>query len=169
MTKFLLIALMTVGTFAQAPSPSSPLAQTPLGWQRFSHPDGRFSVLVPAAPRTNAPTSDKAGTYYTFTVTHAGRAYDMTEPQVELNSNRDSFISSLKATLVSEHRFYSNQPVGQVPAIEFTCESPEWECRSRTFIMVRRGYQVAVLTRRGTVSSLDADRFLDSFQILQAR
>ena len=85
---------------------------------------------------------------------------------MELNANRDSFIASLKGSLVSEHRFYSNQTVGQIPATEFTCENGEWECRSRTFIMVRRGYQVAVLTRRGTVSSLDVDRFLDSFQIL---
>ncbi len=122
------------------------------------------------------PTSDKAGTYNTFTVAHGDRAYvivyndptySMTEPQTELDANRDSFIGGLKASLVSEHRFYSNQPVGQVPATDFTCESAQWECHSRTFILPRRGYQVAVVTRRGAVTSLDPNRFLDSFQILQ--
>lgn len=178
MTKLLLTAVLAATAFAQAPSQQNAPAQTPLGWQRYSDPVGLFSVLVPAAPQAKPPTSDKAGTYYVLTVAHAGRAfviayndptYDMTEPQVELNSNRNSFLASLKASLVSEHRFYSSQPVGQVPATEFTCESQEWECRSRTFITVRRGYQVAVLTRRGAVSSLDPDRFLDSFQILQPR
>jgi hypothetical protein len=182
MPRLVLLLLLLTATTLVAQTPAKPAGaapiQVPLGWQRWSHPVGKFSVLVPGEVTTKPPTSDKAGTYYTFTATQGSRSYviayndstyDMTEPQIELNSNRDSFIGSLKATIVSEHRFYSNQPVGQVPATEFTCESAEYECRSRTFIMARRGYQVAVLTRRGAVTSLDVDRFLDSFTILAAR
>lgn len=181
MPRLVLLLLLTATTVVaqtpKAPAGAAPI-QVPLGWQRGSHPVGKFSVLVPGEVTTRPPTSDKAGTYYTFTVNQGSRvyvvayndsAYDMTEPQIELNANRDSFIGTLKATIVSEHRFYSNQPIGQVPANEFTCESSEWECRSRTFITARRGYQVGALTRRGAVTSLDVDRFLDSFTILAAR
>lgn len=179
MKKSVLAILLAAGALVQAQSPAQPpAAQAASPWQRYTDATGMFSVLVPAALEAKPPTSDKAGTYYAFTAVQEGRAYvvahndptyDMNDPQGELTSNRDSFVESLRASLVSEHRFISMQPAGQIPAIEFTCQGAEWECRSRTFILVRRGWQVAVLIRRGTTFTLDADRFLDSFQILPPR
>jgi hypothetical protein len=176
MPAFLLAAVALV----QTQSPVRLLAaQAPPEWQRYSDSIGRFSVLVPGVLAAQPPSSDNAGTYYTFTLAQEGRrayvvaygdmTYDMNDPQGELDANRDSFVKSLSASVVSEHRFSSAQPVGQVPAAEFTCQSAEWECRARTFILGRRGYQIVVLNRPGSASALDADRFLDSFQILPAR
>jgi hypothetical protein len=155
---------------------SSTGAQTGGNWQTFSSTAGRFSVMAPGAMATNVPTTDANGfVSHTFSVHAAGKAYVVayadgnagSDPQTEMNAARDALLKGIEASLVSEHRFKSVQPVGEVMATEISCrsESKGTECKARTFAHKSRIYMIGVLNRVGSGSSLDTDKFLDSFRI----
>ncbi|HUF23170.1 MAG TPA: hypothetical protein VMN81_03500 [Vicinamibacterales bacterium] len=144
-------------------------------WQRVSNEPGRFSVMVPAPLVTQAPTTDANGIVTRmFIASHAGKTYvigyadgGIPDRQREMDDARDALLKGLSASLVSEHRFKSAQPVGETMATEFNCrsESQGTECKVRTFSHNSRLYMVGALWRTGTGSSLDTDKFLDSFRI----
>lgn len=144
-------------------------------WQRVSNEPGRFSVMVPAPLVTKAPITDANGfVTHTFVSSHAGKSYvlayadgGLPDRQREMDDARDTLLKGLSATLVSEHRFKSAQPVGETMATEFNCrsESQGTECKVRTFSHNSRLYMIGALWRAGTGSSLDTDTFLDSFRI----
>ena len=144
-------------------------------WQRYSNEPGRFSVMLPAPLVTQAPTTDANGIVTrTFVSSHAGKNYviayadgGLPDRQGEMNDARDALLKGLSASLVSEHHFKSAQPVGETMATEFNCrsESLGMECKVRTFSHNDRLYMIGALWRVGTGSSLDTDKFLDSFRI----
>ena len=147
----------------------------PAGWQHASNGPGRFTVLVPSDLKASPPTTDAQGvTTYTFVASQPGKAYvvayangSKADPQQEMNDARDALLKGISASLVSEHRFKSVQPVGEVTATEFTCrsESQGTECKCRTFWYKSTLYMLGVLYRKGVGSALDTDKFLDSFRI----
>ena len=149
--------------------------QTPAGWQRASDNRGRFSVLVPGplSPDKEARDADGIVTH-TFVANQPGRAYIIVwadgsnvEPQKDMDDARIAFIDGMKATMTSEHRFRSLQPVGETVANEFSCEFAGGDCRVRMFCHAQRLYMIGVVTR-GSGSAIDVSRFLDSFQVLAA-
>ena len=170
--------LLAIGLFF-ASGHARPFAQTPERWQLSSNAAGGYAVLVPGPLQAREPTTDKGGTAHTFVTNMSGMvyivaysdiSYDLTNVPKELDAARDAFVQGIKASLVSEHRFLSLQPVGQVMASEFVCQSAEQECRARTYFYgKRRGYMIAVVNRRGSGSLSDSARFLDSFQIVTPR
>ena len=147
----------------------------PAAWQQASDGPGRFTVLVPGALGADKPVTDANGIVtHTFAVGQPGKAYviayadgSMADPQREMDDARDALLKGISATLVSEHRFKSVQPVGEVMASEFTCrsESQATECKARTLWHKTRLYMIGVVNRIGSGSSLDTDKFLDSFRI----
>ena len=94
----------------------------PAGWQHASNGPGRFTVLVPSDLKASPPTTDAQGvTTYTFVASQPGKAYvvayangSKADPQQEMNDARDALLKGISASLVSEHRFKSVQPVGEV-------------------------------------------------------
>lgn len=145
------------------------------GWQTVANEAGRFSVTVPGPlPEPTRATDAKGIVTHTFAVRQAGKAYvvayadgDIGNVRAEMDAARDALVQGLTATLVSEHRFKSAQPVGDVEATEFTARSASTgtECKARTFSYKSRLYMIGVVNRAGSGSSLDTDRFLDSFRI----
>jgi len=145
------------------------------GWQTVSNEAGRFSVTVPGPlPEPNRATDANGVLTHTFAVRQAGKAYLVAyadgasaNTRGEMDDARDALVKGLTATLVSEHRFKSAQPVGDVEATEFTArsESTGTECKARTFSYKSRLYMIGVVNKTGSGSSLDTDRFLDSFRI----
>jgi hypothetical protein len=145
------------------------------GWQTVANGPGRFSITVPAPLSEDRPVTDPNGVVsHTFVASVGGKAYvvayaDGAIPnwRAEMDAARDALLKGLTATLVSEHRFKSAQPVGDVEATEFTCasQSAGTECKARSFWHKSRLYMIGVLYRAGTGSSLETDKFLDSFRI----
>src|SRR5688500_13260342 len=174
MSKMKRLALAALA--AAAVLDGSARAQTPPStWQQASDGPGRFTVLVPSPLKASPPTTDANGvTTYTFAASQPGKAYviayangSTADPQQEMNDARDALLKGISATLVSEHRMKSMQPVGEVMATEFTCrsESQGTECKARTYWHKSTLYMIGVLYRAGTGSALDTDKFLDSFRI----
>ena len=167
---------LALAALAAAVLHGSVAAQTPqASWQQASNGPGRFTVLVPSELKASPPTTDANGiTTYTFAASQPGKAYvvayangSTADPQREMDDARDALLKGISATLVSEHRFKSVQPVGEVMATEITCrsESQGTECKARTFWYKSTLYMIGVLHRTGAGSPLDTDKFLDSFRI----
>ena len=145
------------------------------GWQTVANEAGRFSVTVPAPlSEPNRATDANGVVTYTFAARQAGKSYlvayaDGASANIrgEMDDARNALVQGLTATLVSEHRFKSAQPVGDVEATEFTARSASTgiECKARTFSFKSRLYMIGVVNKAGSGSSLDTDRFLDSFRI----
>lgn len=145
------------------------------GWQTVTNEPGRFSVTVPGALTQTGPrTDDKGIVTTTFAVRHAGKAYvvaladgPIDNWRVEMDAARDALLGGLKMTLVSQHHFKSAQPIGDIEATEFTArgENGANECKARIFWHKSRMYMLGVVHPAGTGSSLDTDKFLDSFRI----
>jgi hypothetical protein len=169
-----IVLIVAVAGTLPAQPPPTPDAK----WQKFSDTPGRFSVLLPGTPTTDPPIVDANGLVtQVFALRQDGKVYvvvyndsDTSDVAARLDQARDEFLKSLPATFTSGHRFQSTQPAGSVPAVQFTCRNPEKnvECKARTFVIARRGYMVVSVNVTGTGSSVDTDKFLDSFQILSA-
>lgn len=150
-------------------------AAAQVGWQTVTNEAGRFSVTVPGPLTQTGPTTDAKGIVTTtFAVRHNGKAYvvaladgPIADWRVEMDAARDALIGGLKMTLASQHHFKSAQPVGHVEATEFTARSETTgnECKARVFWHKSRMYMLGVVHGTGVGSSLDTDKFLDSFRI----
>src|SRR5687767_749869 len=137
------------------------------GWQTVANAPGRFSITVPAPLSPDKPVTDPNGVVsHTFVASVDGKAYVVAYAdgaianwRAEMDAARDALLKGLDATLVSEHRFKSAQPVGDIEATEFTCRSQTagTECKARSFWYKSRLYMIGVLYRSGTGSSLDTD------------
>lgn len=165
----LLRVVVTAGVLAQGPVAAQG------GWQTVTNEAGRFSVIVPGPLQTNGPTTDAKGIVTTtFAIRQDGKAYvvaladgPIDNWRVEMDAARDALLGGLKVTLVSQHHFKSAQPIGDTEATEFTARSASagTECKARIFWHKSRMYMIGVVNRTGTGSSLDTDKFLDSFRI----
>jgi hypothetical protein len=145
-------------------------AQTP-PWTKFSSPEGRFSVLMPAAPLREEQSKDARGNkvvmhFFTagsqqgiFIVAYAD--YKMGGVKQELDANRDSFLRGMKATLVSE----SDIKLQENPGREIRAERDRLSIRSRIYLVGTRYYQVVAITPATLPGNLEADKFLASFEL----
>jgi hypothetical protein len=162
---FPLIILVTVVTHASA--------QTPL-WTKFSSPEGRFAVLMPGQPLREEQSKDtRVGKvlmrFFTvgsekglFIVAYAD--YEIGGVKQELDANRDSFLKGMKATLVSE----SDIKLQENPGREIRAERDQLSIRSRIYLVGKRYYQLVTITPATLPGSLEADRFLTSFELAAA-
>jgi hypothetical protein len=166
-TRFFSITLILAAFIAQAP------AQTP-PWTKFSSPEGRFSVLMPASPMPEEQGKDtRFGrvTMYFFTAgTEKGifivayADYTMGDVKQELDANRNSFLKGMKATLVSE----SDIKLQENPGREIRAERDRLSIRSRIYLVGKRYYQVVAITPATLPGNLEAEKFLSSFELAKA-
>ena len=143
-------------------------------WSTFTSAAGRFSVLMPGKPtdKTETVQSDN-GPYTSHTVIlrdpkntfligwvdyHPSFNFHR---QMELEMNRDVFVSDMKAKLL-----YSRDVViDGFQAIEFTAETADKIFTSRVYMVGRRPYQIAIGSPKGENDSVAVDRFLNSFKV----
>lgn len=95
-----------------------------------------------------------------FIVSYAD--YRMGGVKQELDANRDSFLRGMKATLISE----SDIKLRENPGREIRAERDRLSIRSRIFLVGTRYYQVVAITPATLPGNLEADRFLNSFELL---
>ena len=165
-------------TRAKTPTPRLPnIAAVPneVGWEKFSSTDGRFSVLMPAAPTDTTETVESEHGPYT---THLFVARDSTkrvflvgwvdyqptfnfDRQSEMEANRDNFVNGVRGRLVS------SRPVilDGYRALEFTAENDEKIYKSRVYMVGRRPYQIVIGLPKGQDDAAMVNRFFNSFKI----
>jgi hypothetical protein len=151
-------------------------AQAPADWVKFSPPGSPFTVQLPAEPKADSKTSQGPhGPFTTHLFSSATPAREIYmvgwvdyDPkfnfgvQAELNANRDNFIKSIKATLLSTTPI----KLGAHPGIEFKAElAGKADIVSRVYIVGRRPYQLIAVTPAGRDSSAGRQRFFSSFQL----
>lgn len=155
-------------------------AQTQADWVKFSPPGAPFTVLLPAQPKEDKKTSDSPhGPYTTTLYTSASPQRELYgvgwvdyDPkfnfgvQSELEANRDNFVKSLKATLLSTTPI----KLGTHPGIEFKAViEGKADIVSRVYIVGRRPYQLVTLTPAGRDNAANRERFFSSFQLGAAK
>jgi hypothetical protein len=148
-------------------------AQT-TAWTKFSSPEGRFAVMMPGQPMREEESKETlAGKvvmhFFTvgsgqglFIVAYAD--YRIGDVKRELDANRDSFLKGMQATLVSE----SDIKLQENPGREIRAARDKLSIRSRIYLVGKRYYQVVAITPATLPASLEADKFLTSFELVQA-
>lgn len=175
MTKKILAALSLV-LFAALTAP----AQTPAGWVKFSPPGAHFTVMLPTEAKENKETAQSPNgpyTTYLYTATSTERELYLVgwvdyDPkfnfgvQAELEANRDNFVKSMNAKLLSTTPI----KLGTHPGIEFKAEvTGRAEIVSRVYIVGRRPYQLIMLSPAGQDSTASRERFFSSFKLGAAK
>lgn len=177
MTKKLLAALSLALLASLAAGAQTP---APAGWAKFSPPGSLFNVLMPAPPKEDKKTSESPHGPYTTSLYMAatpereiyivgwvdyGPQFNF-GVQAELNANRDNFVKSLKATLLSTTPI----KLGDHPGIEFRAEvAGKADIVSRVYVVGRRPFQLITVTPAGRDSSANRERFFSSFRLGAAR
>ena len=145
-------------------------------WVKIAPAGGQFSIMMPAAPRTDVKTNNTplgvATTNLSIYQTEHGwfgvtwTVYPPTmkiEIQTELDATRDNFIKAVNGTLLDENKVFQNGVAGT----EFTVESQNSMLTSRIFVVGSRTYQLAVAFPKGENHAQDIDQFLSSFQLVK--
>jgi hypothetical protein len=155
-------------------------AQTPADWVKFSPEGSPFTILLPSEPKEDKKTSDSPNGPYTTTLYISQSPereiyligwvdYDPKfnfAVQAELEANRDNFVKSLKAKLLSTTPI----KLGTYPGIEFKAElEGQADIVSRVYIVGRRPYQLIMVTPAGRDVSANRERFFSSFQLAAAK
>ncbi len=144
------------------------------GWVRFTHDDGRFSVLMPAAPEEKTETTPSDHGPYTthlFVVKDTQNVYLIGwvdyDPsfnfnrQSEMDANRDNFVNGIKATLTSSRSL----TLDGYQALEFTAETSDRIFRSRVYMVGRRPYQIVIGVPKDNDDPAAVNRFFNSFKV----
>jgi hypothetical protein len=172
-SQFMLSRFFIIALFICAACVSEAFTQA-ASWTKYSSPEGRFSVMMPVEPMREEQAKETRGEkvvmrFFTagsekgiFIVAYAD--YRMGGIKQELDANRDSFLRGMKATLVSE----SDIKLRENPGREIRAERDGLNIRSRIFIVGTRYYQVVAITPATFPGNLDADKFLNSFELLTA-
>jgi len=152
------------------------------GWKTFTDPEGRFSILMPAAPemQNGSGPQDAARPGYTSRLYLAkennnlyiagfmlydSSVYDPSATpekiEAELAADRDNFNRELDAHVTSQQR----RKIGDYPALEFTSSSEEADFSGLMVLVGARCY-VAVATYHTSHAPPEVGRFFSSFKLL---
>jgi hypothetical protein len=156
-------------------------AQEPTDWVKFSPPGSRFNVLVPPGePKKEVKTARNANGPYTLSlfafITPEGEVYIVGwveyhgkvnfDAQVELDTNRDTFIKSFNAELLSTTPIQ----LGEHPGIEFkAARAGQLNLVARFYIVDRRPHILLMVAPVGRDTSADRERFFSSFKLVPAK
>lgn len=164
---------------AQAKTQPAPSA-APAAWAPFTPPEGKFTVLMPNAPkRSVTPVAEGPGSpgeaiLYTsagpegvFLVGWADYAPGFKfDAQAELAANRDNFVKGVEGKLLASRAI----TLGGAPGLEFDVEKPGvWTGRARVYIVGGKPWQLIAINGGATLDAAKAERFFASFKLLPAR
>lgn len=187
----LTLLVSSAATFAQehkersAPPPRPPQTQTPPQSEappsslRYTSPEGRYSVLLPAQPNLSSQqVSAPDGTPMTqYMVTAAGNMgmvmvayFDYAADVVfSLDKARDGMVTSIKGTLLDEHSMsLGGAPGRQVKISARTEQGMEFIDRARFYDVKPRVYVLQCITPKsldGTAIAERCEQFFDSFRV----
>jgi hypothetical protein len=187
----LTLLVSSAATFAQehkeqsAPPPRPPQTQTAPQSDaqpsslRYTSPEGRYSVLLPAQPTLSSQqVSAPDGTPMTqYMVTAAGSMgmvmiayFDYAADVVfSLDKARDGMVTSIKGTLLDEHSMsLGGAPGRQVKISARTEQGMEFIDRARFYDVKPRVFVLQCITPKSLDSAAIAERceqFFDSFRV----
>ena len=151
---------------------NTPAQSDPSGWITLAPEGAGFSVLFPSKATESFDTKSSY-TLHTFNVT-AGRATYVAsysdylpgklKPDTALTANRDKFLKSLGAKLVTNREITIDGHTG----IEFTAETPAANVKSQLFLVGNRMYQTVAFVFRDVDETRNVDRFFESFKFVPA-
>ena len=158
---FSLLVLLTLCSNVPAQTDTS-------GWITLAPEGAGFSVLFPGDANE---TVDKKNSFtlHSFNVTVGRATYVASysdylpgklDPAVALIANRDKFLKSLQATLVTSREITIDGHTG----IEFTGETPAANVKSQLFLIGNRMYQMVTFVFRDVDETRNVNRFFDSFK-----
>jgi hypothetical protein len=152
----------------------APVAPKAAGdWITHSSTAGRFSILMPATPRTQEqPVDTAAGKLINyvamaqrgsaaFAISYADYPQNNAEPQGVLDTVRDGAVTGIKGTLVTTKRITHKG----FPGREFQASVQGALYTSRIFLVGDRLYQMVVVAPVGQLSDSDISKFLTSFDL----
>ncbi len=147
-------------------------------WKEFTSKEGRFKVLMPATPRQSDHDTESdfgKGVLHMNTARVGDMMYGANycdfPPTVRdipikafLDASRDGAIANLEGKLVSE----KDVRLGKYPGREIRIDVGAGRSlfRVRVFLVEQRLYQAVVFGTHEAATSKEADRFLDSFQLI---
>ena len=158
--------LVTAAAAAQTKNAGALVQQT--GWEEFAPEGADFSILFPTKP-VEAITEKTNYTLHSFTSVAGRGTYVASytdykqiklEPAAFLIANRDRFIKSMQATLVSNREITLNGYAG----IEFTGVNSAANIRSQVFLVGNRLFQTATMILKDVDQTTYVNRFFDSFK-----
>ena len=147
-------------------------------FKEFSSAEGRFKVLMPGAPKEQAQAAGPI-TMKNFMIEEKDGAYMASfaelpiaanEPdamtQQRLDGSRDGALRNTNAKLKKESKITL---AGKYPGREIEADLPGGKgiVRARVWIVNQRLYMVQVIGTAAWASSNDANKFLDSFTLIQ--
>lgn len=187
----LTLLVSSVATFAQehkersAPTPRPPQTQTPPQSEappsslRYTSPEGRYSVLLPAQPtlssqQISAPDGSPLTQYMAMASGNMGLVmvayFDYAADVVfSLDKGRDGMITAIKGTLLDEHSIsLGGAPGRQIKISAKTEQGMEFIDRARFYDVKPRVYVLQCISPKSLDSAAIAERceqFFDSFRV----
>lgn len=190
----LTLLVSSAATFAQehkerpAPSPRPPQTQAqpqtgaPPSSLRYTSPEGRYTVLLPAQPnlstqQVSAPDGTPMTQYMAMAAGNTGMMmvayFDYAADVVfSLDKARDGMVTSINGTLMDEHSMsLGGAPGRQVKISARTEEGMEFIDRARFYDVKPRVYVLQCISPKSIDSAAIAERceqFFDSFRVRTA-
>ncbi|MGZ5434964.1 MAG: hypothetical protein ACXWID_14175 [Pyrinomonadaceae bacterium] len=187
----LTLLVSSAATFAQehkeksAPPPRPPQTQTPPQSEaqpsslRYTSPEGRYSVLLPAQPtlssqQLSAPDGTPMTQYMAQVADGSGMLmvayFDYAADVVfSLDKARDGMVTSIQGTLLDEHSMsLGGAPGRQVKISARTEQGMEFIDRARFYDVKPRVFVLQCITPKSLDSAAIAERceqFFDSFRV----
>jgi hypothetical protein len=162
----------------------------PAPWRPFNSPEGKFSLLMPTEPKVevqevNSPvgkltlysyaSSSKAAYLLVSYGDYPNEPVDATNAEQVLDDVRAGVLKSIGGEVLSgdkivlKGRAKSTAPLIDYPGREFvatkTLQGAEVVYNWRLYLVGRRLYQLAVVTKKADATSPDVQKFLTSFQV----
>jgi hypothetical protein len=148
-------------------------------WKEFAPKEGRFKVLMPGVPKVyDLDTESDFGkgvlhmhraqvgkTMYAANYCDFPAEIKKTPLKQVYDDSRDGAVANLEGKLVSE----KDIKLGDYPGREIRIDVPEGKLlfRSRVYLVDQRLYQAVVLGTKEAATSKEADKFLDSFKLVE--
>jgi hypothetical protein len=153
-------------------------AQENPGWTSFTSPEGRFTVLMPAKPKTEVKNTDTAQgnlPLYLYSASNDNAYFlisyndfpnvNESNVQAALEAGRTGAIESMGGKLISERKI----SLGSYPGLEFSAkavsEGSEIIANARLYFVGHRLYQLLVLAYKPHADSPDIQKFLTAFEL----
>lgn len=152
-------------------------AQTASAWQEFSHAAGKFTVLMPAAPKEQQQAVQtvagpiamhmffyefKGGqSMYGVIYSDYPASVANADPQKVLDGGRDGAVAEMKGRLLQEQ----NITIQGHPGRELHIEIPQGMVKARIYLVGVRLYQILSVSTKEMISPEDTEKFFSSFRL----
>lgn len=181
-SRSLLSAALFIGMTFQIAAQSKPK------WEEYRSYDGRFRVLTPGAMRLKADTVSTAIgtlTYHTYFFEDADKDADNVVymlsycdyPEGSLHHDSSDLVRDFLQATVEESAFsvagtvtWSNSiSVGRYPGRFWRVDYKDGRAviKTKAFVAGRRYYSIQTVMRKSRSLNIAADKFLDSFRLLE--